>query len=94
MTKMDYLSFTPSHLQLHMEDGSVYRVTLTILPKLHTAAPHQREVWEFSAAGAGIHWPLIDEDLSISALLRDADLLPAGNVTNSAGAHTPAGRPS
>jgi hypothetical protein len=29
-------------------------------------------MWEPSAAGLGIHWPLIDEDLSVEGLLRSA----------------------
>ncbi|MBL6854510.1 MAG: DUF2442 domain-containing protein, partial [Alphaproteobacteria bacterium] len=30
----------------------------------------QRGAWETSAAGHGIHWPKIDEDLSVEGLLR------------------------
>ena len=38
--------------------------------KLVGASPQEREHAELSPGGYGIHWPLIDEDLSISGLLR------------------------
>ncbi|MEI9930941.1 MAG: DUF2442 domain-containing protein [Rhizomicrobium sp.] len=39
-------------------------------PKLMSASPQKCSVWEVSAAGHGIHWPLLDEDLSVDGLLR------------------------
>ena len=44
-------------------------------PRLATATPQQRRNAELSPGGYGVHWPMIDEDLSISGLLRDS-----GNV--------------
>ena len=38
--------------------------------KLVKATPQEREHAELSPGGYGIHWPLIDEDLSISGLIR------------------------
>ena len=40
-------------------------------PRLAAASPEQRQAAELSPGGYGIHWPLIDEDLSVSGLLRD-----------------------
>ncbi len=39
-------------------------------PRLATASDEQRRQAELSPGGYGIHWPLIDEDLSIGGLLR------------------------
>ena len=39
--------------------------------KLASATKLQRSTAELSPGGYGIHWPLLDEDLSISGLLRD-----------------------
>ena len=39
-------------------------------PKLAAATPEQRREAELSPGGYGIHWPAIDEDLSIGGLLR------------------------
>jgi len=40
-------------------------------PVLAAAAPDQRRRAELSPGGYGVHWPLLDEDLSIPGLLRD-----------------------
>lgn len=39
---------------------------------LPTAQPEQRQVFELDEDGLGVHWPLLDEDLSIAGLLRAA----------------------
>ena len=36
---------------------------------LSRAAEHERQLFEVSPSGYGIHWPLLDEDLSIDGLL-------------------------
>ena len=38
-------------------------------PRLAAATEEQRMAAELSPGGYGIHWPLLDEDLSISGLL-------------------------
>jgi hypothetical protein len=40
-------------------------------PALAAATPEQRRNLELSPGGYGIHWPLLDEDLSIGGLLKD-----------------------
>ncbi len=37
--------------------------------KLYNAAKQERTTFEICASGYGIHWPLLDEDLSIDGLL-------------------------
>jgi hypothetical protein len=39
--------------------------------RLASATEHERMKAELSPGGYGIHWPLIDEDLSVNGLLRD-----------------------
>ncbi len=41
-----------------------------ISPRLANASEVERNTFELSPSGYGIHWPLIDEDLSIDAILR------------------------
>ena len=53
-----------------LRDGREIRAPLQWFPKLASATPEERAKWEISAAGYGIHWPLIDEDLSVEGLLR------------------------
>jgi len=51
-------------------DGQEHSFPLTSLPKrLRNASQQERETFEISPSGDGIHWPLLDEDLSIDGLL-------------------------
>ena len=42
--------------------------------RLRSASPAERKHMELSPGGYGIHWPLIDEDLSVGGLLRDHEV--------------------
>ncbi|WP_416340375.1 DUF2442 domain-containing protein [Paraburkholderia sp.] len=44
-----------------------------LVSKLKVATPEQRRDVRISASGAGPHWDQIDEDISVSGLMRDAD---------------------
>lgn len=51
-------------------DGKEYTFPLsTVSKRLLKAAQQERATFEISASGYGIHWPLVDEDLSIDGLL-------------------------
>jgi hypothetical protein len=39
-------------------------------PRLLRATADQRNDWELIGEGEGIHWPQIDEDLSVAGILR------------------------
>lgn len=57
-------------LEVTLRDGRQISTPLAWFPSLAQATPEARRVWEPCAAGLGIHWPLIDEDLSVAGLLR------------------------
>ena len=40
-----------------------------ISPALQNASDEEKNLFEISPSGYGIHWPLLDEDLSIDGLL-------------------------
>ena len=61
---------TEDSLSVDLMDGRTITVPLAWYPRLLHATPEQRNIWEISAAGYGIHWPDIDEDLSTEGLLR------------------------
>ena len=63
---------TDERLEVELRDGRRISVPLAWYPRLHLATPEQRATWEPCGAGYGIHWPLIDEDLSVEGLLRGA----------------------
>jgi hypothetical protein len=64
--------FTQDTLSVDMVDGRTITVPLAWYPRLLHATPEQRENWQISGGGFGIHWPDIDEDLSTEGLLRGA----------------------
>jgi hypothetical protein len=57
-------------------DGKLIRILLDkISLKLKRANEMQRNFYKISPSGYGIHWPLIDEDLSINAMIKQAEML-------------------
>ncbi len=66
---VEKVSFDRDMLVLHV-DGQVHTFDLSkISRRLANASALERERFEISPSVYGIHWPLIDEDLSIDALL-------------------------
>lgn len=51
-------------------DGRRVSVPIEWFPKLAKATPVQLENYELLGDGEGIHWPDLDEDLSVEGLLR------------------------
>ena len=66
------VSFDSERLIVDLMDGRTIAVPLAWYPRLLDASPEQRADWEVAGAGYGIHWPQIDEDLSVEGLLRGA----------------------
>jgi len=52
-----------------LSDGREVSVPIAWFPRLSGATRKQLEKFEISPAGYGIHWPLIDEDISIKAFM-------------------------
>ena len=61
---------TDEALEVWLRDGRRISAPLSWFPSLAAASAAQRAHWESAAAGHGIHWPDIDEDLSVAGLLR------------------------
>lgn len=67
--KVERVAFIKDYLILKV-DGKEYKFRLSdISERLAKAAPERREKYEISPSGYGIHWPLIDEDLSVDGLI-------------------------
>ena len=50
-------------------DGRTISAPLVWFPRLIQASSEQLENWELLGDGEGIHWPDLDEDLSVAGLL-------------------------
>ena len=60
---------TDSDLIVGLLDGRTISAPLVWFPRLSQATPEQLDNWELLRDGDGIHWPEIDEDLSVAGLL-------------------------
>ncbi|MDA8412007.1 MAG: DUF2442 domain-containing protein [Treponema sp.] len=54
---------------MRLEDGRSIEVPLTCYPQLARSTLEVRKDWRLIGGGIGIHWPAIDEDISVAELL-------------------------
>jgi hypothetical protein len=57
-------------LQVTLEDGRELSVPVEWYPRLRGATAAQRQNWRLIGRGEGIHWPDVDEDISVLGLLK------------------------
>ena len=60
---------TDAAIVVELVDGRTITVPLVWFPKLSRATEKQLADWELLGDGEGIHWPRVDEDLSVAGLL-------------------------
>jgi hypothetical protein len=56
-------------LMIDLTDGRTVSVPLAWYPRLWHGNPEERLCFEIIGDGAYIHWPKLDEDLSVSGIL-------------------------
>ena len=66
------VSVDDEYLTVSLRDGRRITVPTRWFPRLADATQAERDDWRFIGTGTGIHWPAIDEDLSVAGLLRVA----------------------
>jgi hypothetical protein len=66
-TSAKAVRFDADSMWVHLDDGRVIAVPLAWFPRLLAATPEQRAQFELSPRG--IHWEVLDEDISIDGLL-------------------------
>lgn len=59
-------------LAVDLADGRSISAPLAWFPRLFNASEADRQVFEISGGGYGLHWPSLDEDISTEGLLRGA----------------------
>ena len=57
-------------LTVTLSDGRTISAPLEWYPRLANASPKQRANWRLIGGGEGIHWPDVDEDISVEGLLK------------------------
>jgi len=63
---------TVDTLTVDLADGRSVSVPLAWYPRLAHGTPTERSNWRLIGRGEGIHWPDLDEDISVENLLHGA----------------------
>ena len=63
------VSVTDDSLTVDLVDGRTVSVPLTWYPRLSHGTAAERDKWRLIGQGEGIHWPDLDEDISVEDLL-------------------------
>lgn len=59
----------PDLLRVDLADGRTITVPLAWYPRFLHGLPEERDNWRLIGEGEGIHWPDLDEDISVENLL-------------------------
>ncbi len=60
---------TKETLSVEIADGRTISAPVAWFPRLSHATAAERNSWRLIGGGRGIHWPAIDEDISVANLL-------------------------
>ena len=67
------VNFDDEMMRVTLTDGRLLSVPIAWFPLLRAATTEQRTKYEIGGGGTSLHWPEIDEDLSVAGLLAGAD---------------------
>ena len=68
-TRIRDIRVTGDEIVAHLDDGRVISVPLAWSWRLSEATPSQRANFRIIGTGQGVHWPDVDEDLSVDGML-------------------------
>ena len=63
------VNVTEDNLIVELDDGRTISIPLTWYPRLWHGTMTERQNWRMIGDGRGIHWPGLDEDISIEGLI-------------------------
>ena len=67
------VKFDSELMHVLLTDGRIISVPIIWFPLLRDATTEQRERYEIGGGGISLHWPELDEDLSVANLMAGAD---------------------
>ncbi|HKB68025.1 MAG TPA: DUF2442 domain-containing protein [Pyrinomonadaceae bacterium] len=68
------VDFDEDMMHVLLTDGRRISIPLAWFPLLLKATPEQRMKYEIGSGGTSLHWPELDEDLSVAGLMAGVDL--------------------
>ena len=63
------VSLSDDTLTIDLEDGRTVSIPIGWYPRLQHGTMDERNNWRFIGKGEGIHWPDLDEDISVEDLI-------------------------
>ena len=69
VAKAQQVTVTDDSLTVDLTDGRTISAPLAWYPRLVHGTPQERNNWRLIGDGEGVHWPDLDEDLSVEGLL-------------------------
>jgi hypothetical protein len=63
------VSFPDHTFKVEFSDGRAIELPLELFAKLNVATPPQLAQWRLIGKGMGVHWEVLDEDVSLENLL-------------------------
>jgi hypothetical protein len=69
VAKAQHVAVTEDSLTIDLVDGRTISVPIAWYPRLLHGTPKERDNWRLIGGGEGIHWPELDEDISVENLL-------------------------
>ena len=64
-----HVKVTKETLSVEIADGRTISVPVAWYPRLSHATADERNSWRLIGGGRGVHWPALDEDISVANLL-------------------------
>ena len=69
VVKIQDVKITEENLTVDLEDGRIISVPIAWYPRLWHGSQQEREHWRLIGGGVGIHWPELDEDISVEGII-------------------------
>ncbi|CAN5644627.1 DUF2442 domain-containing protein [soil metagenome] len=69
VVRAETVVITDDAISVELSDGRSISAPLAWYPRLLHGTPEERSDWRLVGQGTGIHWPVLDEDVSVQNLL-------------------------
>lgn len=69
LASIQHVTVTEENLTVELSDGRSISVPLAWYPRLVHGTPEERANWRLIGNGEGIHWPELDEDISVENII-------------------------
>lgn len=63
------VSIGKDHFTFHLADGRSVSAPLDWFPRLRHGSVRERRNWQLTGAAFGVHWPDLDEDISVENMI-------------------------